>query len=85
MLIVNGNAIFFIWLLVLFNFFTLYFYIQNVRYVINNNPNNFYVYVNNVVYLSEVTMFILLGSLLLNLGGVLYLADYMILLMNFVI
>lgn len=85
MLIINGTAVFYIFVLAIFNFFTLYFYVQNVRYVINNSSNNFYVYMNHVVHISETTMFLLLSALLLNMGGILYLSDILIFFMNFVV
>ena len=78
LLLVNGSALIFIAILSLFNFFTLYFYIQNVRYVINDSKSNFYLYINNFVYISDTIVYTLLMSLLLNLSGVLYLSDILI-------
>jgi len=62
----------------LFNFFTLYFYIQNVRYVINNSSNVFFIYLNNFAFLSDKSMFFSTISLIINLIGILYLSDILI-------
>lgn len=78
LLLINGSSLIFVVILAVFNFFTLYFYIQNVRYVINNSKSNFYVYVNNFVYISDVVIYMLLMSLLLNISGILYLADILL-------
>ncbi len=78
LLLINGSAIIFVCILALFNFFTLYFYIQNVRYVINNSKNNYYIYNSYFVYLSDTSMYILLWSLLINIIGVLYMSDILI-------
>lgn len=83
LLLINGASLFFVGLLALFNFFTLYFYIQNVRYVVNNSKNTFYIYTNNFVYISDCVMFFLLASLLVNLSGILYLSDILIIFANF--
>jgi len=78
LLLINSGALFYVFLLAIFNFFTLYFYIQNVRYVINNSSNNYYIYVNNFVLLSESTLFFSMLFGLINLVGILYLSDLMI-------
>lgn len=78
LLLINSGALFYVLLLAIFNFFTLYFYIQNVRYVINNSSNNYYIYVNNFVLLSESTLFFSMLFGLINLVGILYLSDLMI-------
>jgi NADH-quinone oxidoreductase subunit N len=78
LLIINSTAVFYLITLAVFNFFTLYFYIQNVRYVINNSSNNYYVYVNNFVLLSDLSMFFSMFFCLLNLTGILYLSDLFI-------
>lgn len=75
LLIINSTALFYVLILAVFNFFTLYFYIQNVRYVVNNSPNNYYVYVNNFVLLSDTTMFFSMLFGLINITGILYLGD----------
>ena len=85
LLLINSSALFYMTTLTLFNFFTLYFYIQNVRYIINNSPNNFYIYANNFVVLSDVVMFVLLFSLLINITGILYLADVSVFLYLFTV
>lgn len=85
LIVIKGTAIFYTVLLTLFNFFTLYFYIQNVRYVINNTTNVFYLYVNHFMYLSDTTMFVLLGGLLLNTVGVLYLPELIVFFTNYVL
>jgi NADH:ubiquinone oxidoreductase subunit 2 (subunit N) len=82
LLIINSSAFFYLIFLSIFNFFTLYFYIQNVRYVINNSSNNFYIYINNVVFISDITMFFSILFLLINTAGILYLSDLLILFTN---
>ena len=78
LLIINSAAFFYLTIVALFNFFTLYFYIQNVRYVVNNSSNNFYIYMNNFVSLSDITMFFSMLFFLINLVGVVYLSDLFI-------
>lgn len=75
LLVVQSASIFYTAVLALFNFFTLYFYIQNVRYIINNSKNNYYVYLNNFAHISDTAMFVLFLSLLINLIGIFYLSD----------
>jgi NADH:ubiquinone oxidoreductase subunit 2 (subunit N) len=75
LLIINSTALFYVLILAVFNFFTLYFYIQNVRYVVNNSPNNYYVYVNNFVLMSDTSMFFSMLFGLINITGILYLGD----------
>ena len=81
--LVNGSALFYVGILAFFNFFTLYFYIQNVRYVVNNSSSNFYIYVNNFAHISESSMFVSLAALLLNLFGILHLSDLLIFFSSF--
>lgn len=78
LLIINNAAFFYLTFISIFNFFTLYFYIQNVRYVINNSSNNFFIYVNHHVFLSDNSMFYSIGFLLINIVGILYLSDFLI-------
>lgn len=78
LLLINGASLIFVMILAVFNTFTLYFYIQNVRYVINSSKSNFYIYTNNFVYISDIVMYILLMSLLLNISGILCLADILL-------
>jgi NADH:ubiquinone oxidoreductase subunit 2 (subunit N) len=78
LLIINNAALFYLMFISLFNFFTLYFYIQNVRYVVNNSSNNFFIYINNQVFLSDNSMFYSIAFLLVNLLGILYLSDMLI-------
>jgi NADH:ubiquinone oxidoreductase subunit 2 (subunit N) len=85
LLIINSAAFFFLIFVSLFNFFTLYFYIQNVRYIINNSSNNFFIYLNNFVFLSDNVMFFSIVFLLINLAGIIYLADLLIIFNLFVI
>jgi len=46
-------------ILTIFNFFTLYFYIQNLRYIVNNSKNNYFLYKNNFANIDEIVVFIL--------------------------
>ena len=78
LVLINNSSIIFVLVLALFNFFTLYFYIQNVRYIVNDSGNTFYVYNKNFAYLNEISIFILLFTLIINLVGVLYLSDILI-------
>jgi NADH-quinone oxidoreductase subunit N len=81
--VINGTAIFYIILLTLFNFFTLYFYVQNVRYVINNSKNNYYVYSNYFAHISDISIFLLLIAFGVNILGILYLTDFLSFIMSF--
>lgn len=85
LLMIKGTVFFYTAFIAVFNFFTLYFYVQNVRYVINDSSNNYYVYINNFVYFSENVLFLLLLSMFLNLGGIFYLSDMCIFLSSIVI
>lgn len=73
--LIKSTAPIYITLLALFNFFTLYFYVQNVRYVVNNSPNNYYTYAQYFAILSESSLFVLFGILLVNIAGILCIAD----------
>ncbi len=78
LLIVNNAAVFYLTFISLFNFFTLYFYIQNVRYVINNSSNNFFIYMNNHALLSDNSIFFSTAFVLINIVGILHLSDFLI-------
>jgi NADH:ubiquinone oxidoreductase subunit 2 (subunit N) len=75
LLLIGSNSFFYIMLLALFNFFTLYFYIQNIRYLISNSKNNNFIYKNNFIFLSETAVFLLINMLLLNIFGFFYISD----------
>jgi NADH-quinone oxidoreductase subunit N len=85
LLIINSAAFFFLMFVAVFNFFTLYFYIQNVRYVINNSSNNFFIYINNFAFLSDISMFFSIVFLLTNLAGIVFLSDLLIIFNLFII
>lgn len=76
--ILTSFSAFYCTILSLFNFFTLYFYVQNARYIINNSKNNFFIYANNFVYFSEIVAFIIGAMLLFNIGGILFISDFFI-------
>ena len=85
LILINSTAIFYSVLLAIFNFFTLYFYIQNVRYIVNNSSSNYYLYINHFAHVSESLFFLLIIMFLINLGGVIYLSDFIIFFSNFTI
>jgi len=78
LLLINSSISFYLVILAIFNFFTLYFYIQNIRYLVSNSPNNYYIYANYFVVLSDVNMFVSIIFFIINILGVLYLSDIII-------
>ncbi len=78
LLLINSSVLIYLIILTVFNFFSLYFYIQNIRYVVNNSSNNYYLYANNFVVLSDINMFITILIFLANMGGILYLSDILL-------
>jgi len=77
LLLISANSVFYIIILVIFNCFTLYFYIQNLRYIINDGKNNYFIYVNNHVYLSNTSLFILFFMLSINIFGFFYMVEFL--------
>jgi NADH:ubiquinone oxidoreductase subunit 2 (subunit N) len=85
LLLISSSSLFYVSMLSLFNFFTLYFYIQNVRYIVNNSSNNYYLFFNNFVVLSDVSMFISIVLFIINIFGILYISDLYIFLNLFTV
>jgi NADH-quinone oxidoreductase subunit N len=83
--LLSSTSMFYVLILALFNFFTLYFYIQNVRFVINNSKTVSYVYVKHFAQISDSTLFTLSFGVLINLGGILLLSDIQIFFSNLII
>ncbi len=77
-LVFDSGIAWYITLLTLFNFFTLYFYIQNVRFLINTSRNNYYIYFDSFVVLSDTNMFISIVFFIVNTIGIVYLAEVLI-------
>ncbi len=78
LLLINSSISFYLVILAIFNFFALYFYIQNIRYLVSNSPNNYYIYANYFVVLSDVNIFVSIIFFITNILGVLYLSDIII-------
>jgi len=65
------------------NFFTIYFYIQNVRFLANKSSNLFFFFKKNYAYISFSLSYILVVLNFLNFFGVIFLGDFLIFLDNF--
>lgn len=73
--IAKSAQLLFVLVLAVFNFFTLYFYIQNVRYVVGKAGTNFHIYTNYTARLNETTTYVILITLLVNVFGIFILSD----------
>lgn len=83
-LITTGSTAYIV-LLILFNFFTLYFYVQNTRYLLSKSTNNYYIYVNHISYLSESSMFFASVFCVLNTIGLVCVTELYTLIASFLL
>jgi NADH:ubiquinone oxidoreductase subunit 2 (subunit N) len=64
------------------NFFVMYFYIQNLRFVISKTPSNFFFLKNCYIYLDFNLIFILIFLGFFNFFGLLFFNDFLIFFIN---
>lgn len=58
---------FLLFLIIMFNLFTMFFYLQNIRYLTSTNPKNYFNIKNNFVFLNQS---MLLFIIILNVFGI---------------
>ena len=71
----KSSQFLFLFGLSIFNFFTLYFYIQNIRYVVSKVENTFTLFENGVSKIRESMLFSSLFMLSINIFGIFMLQD----------
>lgn len=74
--------IFFFFFFSIINFFTIYFYIQNFRFLISKSNNNFFFFNKNYVFINFNLVFILVIFNFFNFFGVFFVEDLLIFLDN---
>lgn len=75
---------FFIFLIFIFlNFFSMYFYLQNLRFIISKNVTNKIIYKNNFIFYNHVIIYIFNFFNFFNLLSIFYFEDFFIIL-NFI-
>lgn len=63
---------------IVFNFFSMYFYIQNLRFIVSKEPRNYFLFKNNYVYFNKNMLSLIILINLLNIFGIFYLDDIFI-------
>lgn len=61
-----------------FNFFVIYFYTQNIRFLISKNFNNVFLIKNNFVYLNFNLIYFLCFFNFFNFFGLIFIEDFLI-------
>ncbi len=83
----ENNQLFFLITLVILNFNSLYFYIQNLRFTLKNinKSNQNYIYVNNVYKLNDFLINSLIILIIINSTNIFILSDLYIIIDNIII
>lgn len=61
-----------------FNFFVIYFYIQNIKFMVTKTTSNFFLLKNNFIYLNYNFIYVLVLCNFLNFFGIFFCEDFLI-------
>jgi NADH-quinone oxidoreductase subunit N len=79
------NQFFFFILFLFVNLFVIYFYIQNLKFLIRESQENFFLNLNSSLYISSYQVNLLIFLLFFNFFGIFFFDNFIIYFLNFVI
>jgi NADH-quinone oxidoreductase subunit N len=79
------NQFFFFLLFLFVNLFVIYFYIQNLKFLIRESQENFFLNLNSSLYISSYQVNLLIFLLFFNFFGIFFFDNFIIYFLNFVI
>lgn len=65
-------------IIILFNFFVMFFYLQNIRFLVSKNPKIYFNIKNNFVFLDKSLILFIICLNLFSIFGILAVDDYLI-------